>query len=75
MRAVLYLNKQGLPIRGDVEDLSNKNPGNYLALLKEYAATDKILIDLLNSPRAINSSPLHKMISSTSLTMILFCLV
>ena len=34
VRAILFLGKQGLPFRGDNEDLNNtKNPGNFLALL------------------------------------------
>ena len=35
VRAILFLAKQGLPFRGDHEDLSlDKNPGNFLAILK-----------------------------------------
>ena len=57
VRAVLFLAKQGLPFQGDVEDFkSNKNPGNFLALLKDYAATDNTLFDHLNSPRAKNAT-------------------
>ena len=45
MRAVIYLAKQGVPFRGDVEDINlNKNPGNFLALLKDYAETDHLPI-------------------------------
>ena len=34
VHAVIYLAKQGLPLRGDVEDINGvKNPGNFLALL------------------------------------------
>ena len=33
VRAILFLRKQGLPFRGDNEDLNiTKNPGNFLAL-------------------------------------------
>ena len=54
VRDVLFLGKQGL---GDVEDFkSNKNPGNFFALLKDYAAMDKILLDHLNSPKARNAT-------------------
>ena len=44
VRGVIYLAKQGIPFRGDVEKISStKNPGNFLALLKSYAETDEIL--------------------------------
>ena len=32
-----------------------EKPGNFLALLKDYAQTDKVLFDHLNSPRLKNS--------------------
>ena len=57
MRAIIYLGKQGLPSRGDTEQLHlSKNPGNFLALLKNYAETDEILFRHLNSPRAKNAT-------------------
>lgn len=57
VRAILFLTKQGLSLRGDVEDIrSRKNPGNFLALLKDYAATDKILFNHLNCPIAKNAT-------------------
>jgi len=57
VRAIIYLGKQGLPFRGDTEQLHlSKNPGNFLALLKNYAETDEILFRHLNSPRAKNAT-------------------
>ena len=57
VRAIIYLGKQGLPIRGDTEELNLcKNPGNFLALLKNYAETDEILHQHLNNPRAKNAT-------------------
>ena len=57
VQAVVLLAKQGLPFREDFESIqSKKNPGNFLALLKDYATTDKILFDHLNSPRAKNAT-------------------
>ena len=42
--AILFLGKQGLAFCGDNEDInSSKNPGNFLALLKDYAEQDEIL--------------------------------
>ena len=49
VRAIVYLAK---PFRGDVEDVTlNRNPGNFLALLKSYAETDPILFQHLHHPR------------------------
>ena len=57
VRAVAFLAKQGLPFRGDFESIqSKKNPGNFLALPKDYATVNKILFDHLNSPRAKNAT-------------------
>ncbi len=57
MRAIIYLGKQGLPFRGDTKELNvSKNPGNFLALLKNYAETDEILYRHLNNPRAKNAT-------------------
>ncbi len=53
----LYLAKQGIPFRGDVEKISSpKNPGNFLALLKSYAETDEILYNHLYSPKLRNAT-------------------
>ena len=44
VHAVLFLCKQGLALRGDLENLSTtKNPSNCLALLRMFAETDNIL--------------------------------
>ncbi len=57
VRAIIYLGKQGLPFCGDTEELNvSKNPGNFLALLKNYAETDEILYRHLNNLRAKNAT-------------------
>ena len=57
VRAVIYLAKQGLPLRGDVEDVNSmKNPGHFLALLKDYSTEDEILYQHLHSPKAKNAT-------------------
>ena len=57
VRAVIYLAKQGVPFRDDVEDVKlNKNPGNFLALLKDCAETDPILHKHLYTPKARNAT-------------------
>ena len=59
VRAVLYLSKQGLALRGDTEDptdSSQHNPGNFLALLKVFANDDPILHQHLNQPRMRNAT-------------------
>ncbi len=44
-------------MRGNDEDVNHhKNPGNFLALLKNYVQTDEILFNHLNSPRAKNAT-------------------
>ena len=54
--AILFLGKQGLPFRGDNEDLNiTKNPGNFLALLKCFSESGSIIFDHLNRPRAKNA--------------------
>ena len=62
-----------LDIRGDVEDLNlSKNPGNFLALLKTFAETNKVLFSHHSSPRAKNALIFlqdHGMKSSTLLGM------
>ena len=46
VRAILFLAKQGLQFRGDIEVVdSEKNPGNFLALMKLFAETDPALHD------------------------------
>ena len=54
VRAILYLTKQGLPLRGHREQ--NSNPGNFLALLKDRACTDSILKQDLEQPAARNAT-------------------
>ena len=56
MWAILFLAKQGLPFRGDIEVVdSEKNPGNFLALMKRFVAeTDLGLHDHLYQHRANN---------------------
>ena len=54
VRVILYLGKQGLPFRGDVENLSH--PGNFLALLKVFAENDEILKKHLTTPKAKNAT-------------------
>ncbi len=50
VRAILFLGKQGLPFRGDNEDLNiTKNHGNILALLECFSESDSILFDHLNN--------------------------
>ena len=57
MRAVIYLAKQGLPLRGDVEDINGvKNSGHFLALLKDYASKDEILYQHLYFPKGRNAT-------------------
>lgn len=57
VRAVLFLCKQGLSLRGDVENVSTmKNPGNCLALLRMFAETDNILHNHLQQPRTRNAA-------------------
>ena len=67
VRAIVFLGKQGLAFCGDNEDInSSKNPGNFLALLKDYAEHDEILKAHLQHPLARNATYIsqdHKMIS------------
>ena len=57
VRAVLFLAKQGMAFRGDREDIhSQKNPGNFLALLNTFAETDSVLHAHLHKPRAKNAT-------------------
>ena len=51
VRAITFLAKQGLPFRGDVEDLSSgRNPGNFLALMAMLAKSDDVLHSLVPRP-------------------------
>ena len=55
VHAIIFLGKQGLGLRGDLEDIaSEKNPGNFLALLKVFAENDPLLHRHLHQPRAKN---------------------
>ena len=59
VRAILYLTRQGMALRGDSEDPTEgakHNPGNFLALLKVFAADDQILRQHLNQPRLRNAT-------------------
>ena len=68
--------KQGLPFRGDVEGVqTNKNPGNFLALLKNYAATDDVLFKHFNSPRAKNATYLSPIIQNDIINLIGYDLI
>ena len=59
VQAILYLGKQGLPFRGDVENLSlPNNPGDFLALLKVFAENDE---KHLTTPKAKNATYLSPM--------------
>ena len=76
VRAIIFLAKQGLPFRGDVEcslQSNKKNPGNFLALLKNYAAADEALFNDINIPPRQKMQPMfhlqHKMTLLISLAM------
>ena len=54
-----YLAKQGIALRGDREAESmaaGRNPGNILALVKEFAKDDSILKEHLETPRLRNAT-------------------
>ena len=54
---IIFLTKQGLPLRDDAEDVcSQKNPSNFLALLKMLAESDSLLHSHLYQPRAKNAT-------------------
>ena len=43
VRAILFLARQGLALRGDIENhLSHRNPGDFLALLTMMAESDSV---------------------------------
>ena len=76
VHGVIYLAKQGIAFRGDIEKVSSqKNPGNLLALLKSYAETDKTLYNHIYSPKSRNATLHLKMILLASLVMIYFVIV
>ena len=53
MHTIIFLGKQGLGLQGDLEDVaSEKNPGNFLALLKVFAENGPVLHIHLHQPRA-----------------------
>ena len=55
VRAILFLAKQGLPFRGDVENMERaNNPGNFLALMKLFGESDPVLHDHLYKPKHKN---------------------
>ena len=57
VRAILFLSKQGLSLRGNNEDIrSSQNPGNILALLKVFAEQDDILHTHLYQPKWKNAT-------------------
>ena len=57
VRTIIFLGKQGLGLRGDLEDVaSEKNPGNFLTLLKVFAENDPVLHRHLHQPRAKNAT-------------------
>ena len=58
VKAILFLGKQSLALRGDVEDVTDsmKNLGNFLALLKLFSQNDPLLHSHLYSPRAKNAT-------------------
>ena len=65
VHAILFMGKQGLPFRGDNEDLNiTKNPGNFLALLKCFLTV--ILFFLITS---INQGPRMPLIFPQDLRM------
>ena len=51
--AISFLGKQGLPFCGDKGDVTpSRNPGNFLALLKDNVEVDEILLNHLYHPKA-----------------------
>ena len=58
------MGKQGLGLRGDVENVAlDKNPGNFLALLKVFGEIDSELHRHLHQPRAKNVTYLSQVIA------------
>ena len=57
VHTILYLTKQGLALRGHREDLEEgSNPGDFLALMKDFAQSDKVLQSQLEKPRDKNAT-------------------
>ena len=57
VRAIIFLARQGLALRGHRENITaSSNPGNFLALLKSYAEVDDVLYAHLYKPRARNAT-------------------
>ena len=80
-QVILFLAKQGSPFRGDVEDVSmNRNPGNFLVLLKSYAETDPTLSKHLYHPTDKNATYIsaqsqNDIINVIAYDIILACIV
>lgn len=73
VRAIVYLSRQGLTLRGDNEDPSDDdkhNPGNFLALLKFFSADDQILRQHLAQPRLRNATYLSPHIQNQIISII-----
>ena len=72
VQAIIFLGKQGLPLRGDKEDISDstKNPGNFLALLKMLSNNDPLLFRHLHAPRAKNATYLSPRIQNEVISII-----
>ena len=76
VRAVIFLAKQGLPFRRDVEGVqTNKNPGKFLALFKDYAATGDVFFKHFNSPRAKNATYLSPITQNNTINVIGYDLI
>ena len=57
VRAILYLGKQGLALRGRGEDpRRGSNPGNFLSLLHLMAESDEVLRNHLHAPQRRNAT-------------------
>ena len=55
VRAIIFLARQGLALRGHRENITaSSNPGNFLALLKSYAEVGEVLYAHLYKPTARN---------------------
>ena len=65
VRAILFLGKQGLPFRGDCEDLNiTKNAGNFLGFLSVFL---RVILLFLNT--SINKGPRMPLIFPHELRM------
>ena len=56
VRAILFMGKQGLPFRGDSEDLNIIKNLEISSLFKCFSESDSNLFDHLNKPRAKNAT-------------------